>query len=395
LIKKSIPVILLLTGLILYSFPNTYSVLLSTHNVKDISSPSNDVSCTKCHSKIANELSNSAYHKSLSCEDCHRNPYLGQEVAMDNGTATPGKEAHVAVKPRCLDCHSKTTITLANGTAKSVPKAKAFGDANYGSDYSAHKTFVITSNGYNLAVGENEACLACHADFKVRLTFRYPEYINVSIDINGTSPDGLLYNIISVSYGPDRTYTVTVGNGSLKHRLVPLSSIKCISCHKNIYLGGLGDSIGRQHAGDVTDKAGTDPAIHQTMPVNNDWCLYCHFNQSANLYPTVNAEFVHAAEKIRCVSCHNENGPYPPSNETFDHLNGHNSTYFYAQFWNIPISANGDICIVCHVSHTHTSSTLNTTGCACHSGGYYVNATIYREPKANETPGNWIFRVIQ
>ena len=368
---------------------STFSVLTQTHNVFQINSSSNDIPCTSCHSRIADELNSSAYHKSLSCEDCHRNPYIGQDVAISNGTSIPGKEAHAAVKPRCLDCHSQSSITLANGTTVSVPKAKAFGDANYGSDYSAHKKFVVDALGSDLGVGENEACLACHSDMKVTITFRYPEYINFSIEINGTSPDGLLYNITSLSFGPTRTYTVTVGNGSLKHELKPISSIKCISCHRNIYLGGLGDSIGRQHAGDVTDK-GSDPAIHQTMPVDNNWCLYCHFNQSANMYPTVNAEFVHAAEKIRCVSCHNENGPYPPSAET-PSKGHHDSTYFYAQFWNIPSSANGDICISCHLENNHN---LDTTGCACHNGGYFVNVTIYREPKANESPGNWIFRWI-
>lgn len=387
---KYLILVFALLAIFVYTLSNsTHSVLLQTHNVLNVSSPTNDVSCVSCHSKIASELNSSAYHRSLTCEDCHRNPYLGQKVAYDNGTWFSGEESHAAVKPRCLDCHSKTSITLANGTTVAVPLAKAFGEANYGSDYSAHKKFVLDSLNFSLAVGENEACLSCHADFKLELTFKYPEYINVSIRIDGTSPDGLLYDIVSVVFGPERMYTVTVGNGSLKHKLKPISQIKCTSCHRNIYLGGLGDSIGRQHAGDVTDK-GSDPAIHQTMPVNNDWCLYCHFNQSASLYPTVNAEYVHAAEKIRCVSCHNESGPYPPSSET-PSKGHHNSTYLYAQFWNIPISANGDICIVCHVSNTHS---LDTTGCACHNGGYYVNATVYREPKANETPGNWIFRFI-
>ena len=372
-----------------YYLVQTPSVLLNTHTILNISSPSNDIPCKSCHSKIASELNSSAYHKSLSCEDCHRNPNLGQRVAYDNGTGFSGEEAHAAVKPRCLDCHSKTSITLANGTTVTVPKAKAFGDANYGSNYSAHKKFVQSSLNSDVAVGENEACLACHADFKVNITFKYPEYINVSIEINGTSPDGLLYNITSVTFSPQRTYTVSVGNESLKHKLKPISDIKCITCHKNIYLGGIGDTIGRQHAGDVTDKGG-DPGIHQTMAVNNQWCLSCHFNQTFSIYPTVNSEFVHAAERIRCVSCHNESGPYPPSSET-PNKGHHNSTYFYKQFWSIPLSANGDICVSCHVSNNHA---LDTTGCACHNGGYYVNSTVYREPKANETPGVWLSRVI-
>lgn len=382
-------VMILAVALLYISHTPIHSILIQTHNVKDISSSSNDISCTNCHSKIADELQNSAYHKSLSCEDCHRNPYIGQKVSYDNGTMIPGEEAHAAVKPRCLDCHSKTSITLANGTTVIVPFAKAFGEANYGSDYSAHRRFVQDALNINLSVGENEACLACHSDMKVTLTFTYPEYFDVSIEINGTSADGLLYNIKSISYGPARTYTVTVGNGSLKHQLKPLSAVKCVSCHENIYFGAIEDNIGRQHAGDVTDK-GNDPAIHQTTSVDNDWCLYCHFNQSASLYPTLNAEFVHSAEKVRCVSCHNESGPYPPSAET-PSKGRHNSTYFYAQFWNIPLSSSGDVCIVCHVSRTHS---LNTTGCSCHDGGYYVNATIYREPKSYESPGSWLIRVI-
>jgi nitrate/TMAO reductase-like tetraheme cytochrome c subunit len=370
---------------------NITSIFTASHSLTNISQPGNQISCETCHSQIQRELNNSTYHRDLTCEACHRyNASI--TFASDNGVVQPGNESHAAYLPRCLDCHGGNGVYIYNKTNSLVyaPPAKAFNLTNYGSNYSAHKKFVIDSNNFSAAKGENEACLSCHTGFDINLTFQYPEYVNVSIYTDGSSTDGLLFQILNVEFGPNRSYNVILNREGSKHTLVPLSNITCIYCHENIYKGGLGSSIGRQHAGDVTDK-GQDPGIHQTMPVDNDWCISCHFNQTFASYSAVHVEEVHAAEKIRCTSCHSSQGPYPPVNET-PGRGHHNSTYFYPQFLNYPSLAEGDICISCHLSLTHTSY-LPTTNCGCHNSGYYINSTIYREPKANETT-NWMTRNI-
>ncbi|AIY90869.1 hypothetical protein [Geoglobus acetivorans] len=308
-------VIISLVAIFLYTLPNsTYSVLLQTHNVKDISSPSNDIPCTQCHSKIAAELSNSTYHSGMTCEDCHRNPYLGQTVAYDNGTWVSGGEAHAAVKPRCLDCHSKTSITLANGTTVSVPKANAFGDPNYGTDYSAHKKFVQDALNFSLGVGENEACLACHTDFKLNIEFVRPQYYNFTFQ-SWTS-------VVVNSLGPANTTVVFKGGSGAKHIWRPLSSINCTDCHADIWNAinhpepsPNGLTPNSSHVIWYWGGRSNNPQapIHDISKIGtayaniSDYCLSsCHNPQVSGTLPPELTDAVHVARRLSCYSCHTD-----------------------------------------------------------------------------------------
>ena len=403
-LKRYFPVIVLIS-IFLYTLPNsTHSVLFQTHNVIDISSPSNDIPCTQCHSKIAAELSNSTYHSTMTCEDCHRNPYLGQTVAYDNGTWVSGSEAHAAVKPRCLDCHSQTSITLANGTTIAVPKAKAFGDANYGSDYSAHKKFVMDANNFSLGVGENEACLACHTEFKLSIEFRY--FWNISYT---KSSD---WNISAFNSNGTRTYQVFLtGNGS-KHVWKPVSQIDCISCHKNIYEALTNGTPGSPYTQythapiEVDDATGHNwdsnnywgnaryhyvPDSYRSVWVNSTYCYECHnvakyasLDSSASLtyglsavVNDTNSSIVHAAERLKCVTCHGTGKAKDPFsvmstsgnsanfnalNISADHRKLSEKISMYANTFN------GDMCMGCHEAADHSGSAGG--GCTpCHSAG--------------------------
>ncbi|AIY90871.1 multiheme c-type cytochrome [Geoglobus acetivorans] len=397
--------VIVLVSIFLYTLPNsTYSVLLQTHNVKDISSPSNDIPCTQCHSKIAAELSNSTYHSGMTCEDCHRNPYLGQTVAYDNGTWVSGGEAHAAVKPRCLDCHSKTSITLANGTTVSVPKANAFGDPNYGTDYSAHKKFVQDALNFSLGVGENEACLACHTDFKLNIEFRY--FWNISYT------KSFDWSITNFNVNGTRTYQISLtGNGS-KHIWKPLSSIDCTSCHKNIYDALINGTPGSPYTQYTHAPIEIDDSISYNWETNNYWgnlryhyvpdayratwvnstyCYECHnvaryaaINPSAAstyglsaVVSDTNSNFVHAAERIKCVTCHGSGKTKDPSpvmrysgysasysalNISADHRKISDVIGLYANTFN------GDMCMGCHEAADHTGTM--GMGCGpCHNAG--------------------------
>ena len=359
---KAIALLLVILGIAVYILPDTHSVLLKTHNIIDITSPSNDIPCIQCHSKIASELNKSAYHKSLSCEDCHRNPNLGQTIAYDDGTMISGEEAHAAVKPRCLDCHSKTSITLANGTTVTVRKADAFGDANYGTSYSAHRKFVVDSNSFSIGVGENEACLACHTNFKVTLRLVRPLYYNFTF---------LSWNSLSVnSWGPDNITSVLKTATGSKHTLKLLSSIDCMDCHSDIWSAinhtepsPSGETPNSSHVLWYWEGRRTNPQapIHDISNIGtsyadiSDYCLSsCHnpLVSGSNPPPALTAT-VHVARRLSCYNCHTDDyqfdiydktsGAYVNNSLLWDTAMGNLDTAIF----NISLSIHGDTCISC------------------------------------------------
>ena len=341
-------------------YPSTYSVLKGTHTVINVSSPANDVPCTSCHSKIAAELNSSAYHSWMSCEDCHRNPNL-QSVAYDDGTMVAGSEAHAAVKPRCLDCHSKTSITLANGSVVAVPFASGFGETNYGSNYSAHKKFVQDALNFNIGVGENEACIACHTDFKVQVKFTRPIYYNFTVDSS--------WNVVVNSLGADNTTAVFKGGSGSKHIWKSLNQIRCEDCHADIWaaINHTETSPGGQAPNSSHViwwwNGGTRQApIHNISYIGtaysniSDYCLSsCHnpVITSGTPPPELN-ETVHAARRLSCYSCHTNSytfmvqdktggtgNPGWPNSDTGDMDN------FDVNVFNAPLAIHADTCISC------------------------------------------------
>ncbi len=368
--RWALALIILISLSLIAFFPGTYSLLKGTHTVTNISSVSNDISCNSCHSRIAQELNSSAYHTSLTCEDCHRNPYLGQKVAYDNGTVKTGEVAHAAVKPRCLDCHSQTSITLANGTTIAVPSARAFNQTNYGSDYSAHKRFVLDAQNSSLGVGENEACLSCHSDFNVKISFKRPLYYNFTVSSWVVTVNG---------YGNTNTTVVfKSGNGS-KHTFKLLNQIKCESCHSDIWsaINHTEPSISGQtpnssHVIWYWGGSSTAPQapIHDISNIGTsytnitDYCLSsCHnpVVSGANIPPELTAT-VHVARRLSCYSCHTDSysfsvydktsGSYfpPPWSTAMDNLD--------ANVFNVPLFLHSDTCISCKRAGAPNSGTF-------------------------------------
>jgi hypothetical protein len=386
-----------------------------SHATTSISSSQVDISCTSCHSKIALELQNSTIHSNFKCEECHRLQQTAEGktivLATHNETGVyVGEEAHAAYTPRCLDCHGSNGIYINDtGITKQAPPANPFNETDYGSDYSAHKPFVKQALDYDLSIGENEACLACHTGYNITLTFKYPEYINWTL--KATAPESVSdryyvnYTPISYELGPYRTYSVLLEREGEKHTWTNTTNISCITCHERVYLGSYGrydtnvDDWVRQHAGDVVDK-GKDPATHQTEhPPTDSYCLDCHRNLNYASYPNLHANEVHAAEALKCIACHSDGGPWPPSSETFD-KGGHNSTDFYQDISSFPTTIIGDMCISCHIANDHQFDIWFPDGSnackVCHDlrgdHSYYIDINIYKEPKANETL-EWLDRV--
>ncbi len=346
-----------------------------------------NVSCASCHPSQAGNLSLSVYHSSLSCRTCH------------NTTFSPGQEAHAASIPRCIDCHG-SVVSEINST------------------YEAHMPLFRSAEDYRIRRGPNEACLLCHTNYSTRLTLFYYEYINYTVYNTGVSPDGgttYIYEIQSVTPGPQRSYSVDVLNqGGSTHYWRNITDISCVRCHVRIQLGNTGNAQGSQHADDVLDKSVSSPYHpgHQNSTyggATDAYCRSCHRNASFDIYAgapyynyNLNSSAVHAALRLTCLTCHNSTGPYPPSKEPHA-FGGHNSTDFYPKVaQNVSRRLIGDLCTGCHHANNHAVTNLEAgLSCgggrrgfmsnSCHNSAGAIENDVYTEPRASES-SRWVFR---
>ncbi|MBE8538904.1 hypothetical protein [Geoglobus acetivorans] len=150
---------------------NTVSLFVGQHYFYDLSSGYNE-KCLKCHADIYDEMLFTPHHRLVDgqpglngdeCYVCHRS----EDIQYGNAT-TPGKEAHSASIMYCGNCHLNSTIAarynapLADDiySTNEVHKMLAF-----------HSALDFPVTGSNLLRKESEACIACHADVRVNITF--------------------------------------------------------------------------------------------------------------------------------------------------------------------------------------------------------------------------------
>jgi len=321
--------VLAVVSLAIFASTDVVTLLAGTHTWTEISSAGNTIICTDCHSTIQNELDNSSIHSGLNCEDCHRFTGTGITFASgDGGTgSTPGKEAHAAYTPQCLDCHG------AGGYAKQAP---AFNKTDYGSNVSAHKPLVKQSLDYDLSVGENEACLACHTNYSIKNVFNRPEYFDFTLEFDHMD---LTFTIHEIA-GPNTT-TISKSDSGAKHEFKAINQIKCEDCHSDVWQAANHTELNQRglpkasHVYWRWDKSGghqggNDP-MHNVSYVGNgyenitEYCtLSCHkptINPSATI-PPVFQETAHAAYRVSCYHCHDSttytNAFWKKPNEVWD-----------------------------------------------------------------------------
>lgn len=154
------------------------------------------VNCSKCHIKQGNAFQQSAYHRNLTCRDCHAmgNPYRTGETAKNHSSAI--------VTCTAVGCHENVT-------------------AKINSSYEAHRGLFREASTHQSIFGtyrENEACLTCHANFARNITFIFPEYINFTLEINWSDNASVptcdtsykrKYNITSLVKGPPRKVIIS------------------------------------------------------------------------------------------------------------------------------------------------------------------------------------------
>ena len=432
------------------------SLLVNQHTFVNINTDANDINCTSCHPQVADELSKSQIHSNFACEECHRIKQTAYGVTItyaerNSNSRTIGEEAHAAYTPRCLDCHGNNGIYVNyQGVTKTAPIARAFNTTPI-PDYTAHKNFVEWANQSNLCVRENEACLACHTNFSVKITYKYFWNINYTKDSS--------WNIVNFNVNGTRSYTVLLDKtgDQGKHEWLNIGfndSQLCIKCHKNIYdalVNGTPASPYNEYTHapieiDSADNGGDNygswggmykdhdwppnnywgnpryhyiDSVNRPIYVNTTYCIKCHnVAQYADQNPSdattydlnsviadTNSTLVHAAEKLRCTTCHGYGKTKDPYNviatsgywgNEIGHRNFMNQTENYANTFA------GDLCMGCHeaASHNVDSGALESGRCsmchsaegyarcgACHSDtyDYNIDVIIESEPSGNIT----------
>ncbi|AEA46755.1 multiheme c-type cytochrome [Archaeoglobus veneficus] len=382
-----------------------------------------DEYCKQCHLRVWNELYSNpkAPHSDLSCETCHRYNGTGVKFAVINSTgAHPGRQAHAAYVPNCLECHWKTTpIRNIHGGISYAPAAAGFNLAyipdnsripNYTIDvsrisyYAAHKRLIEYAND---TLGDmNIGCLLCHTNYSKEISYTYHWNIDYST---------LYWNFTSFSPNGTRTYTITAAKStefSGKHEFLPMDSINCSKCHENIYEGLINGTHApiyryvnptkpgwswyltnlwgdiRFHARGVYDGYTSTYSLNTSL-INNTYCKDCHYNPSVP-DTAANKGLVHCAEKVSCLTCHGYGKTFDAYNAILnasaysgpvgktdpdDHENLLNQTATYARMYH------GDVCMGCHEAAVHATKSKGgggaSGGCSrCHEWG---NVDVYIE----------------
>ncbi len=398
--------IALAVGLVMVG-TKSVSIIKGSHDV------SSHVNCSSCHRHVAEEMAITRAlhgpHWDLSCVTCHR--FNGTGIKFANATASsPGMQAHAAYVPSCLDCHGGKGVWVVNvsGVLVHAPPARAFNVTTKVNGrnvtvvdsipyFTAHKQLIA----YCIKQGdENLACLACHTNYSVNISYSYPDYINLIISS---------WNITSLTIGPDRVYNVSFVKKTLfsgKHVFLPLKDINCSKCHLNIYLG----LINGKHApiyyawrwGNVNlwgfyryHGLALYGSTLNTSWINNTYCNECHralkvtlvnyktgVSYTFDISKVTNASSVHCAEKVSCLTCHHRNSTYWWLDPYYAFLNATKSNPLYAPYHEdlinqtakYPRFIHGDICLDCHMAAYHWGS-CDT----CHTG-YNKITTQYTEP---------------
>ena len=402
-----------IASLILFTSTDVFTLFARQHTFVNISSTGNDISCVDCHHRIQNELNNSAFHNDLSCEDCHR--FTGRGITFasgDEASATPGKEAHAAYTPRCLDCHEGSGVDIVNKTGQTVhaPPAPAFNESGYGTNYSAHKPFVEDSLNYNLSVGENEACIACHTNYSIRIDYSYFWNIEYQTGEDGGKHDWEFTS--PPTPNGTRYYNITFSKTGAKHEFINTDDIDCTECHKNIYDALVNGTSGTPpyltHAPiEIASNWDSDnpwnhyryhyiPSSSRAEWVNNSYCYKCHNvkkyadeNPSdnttydlGNVTSDTNSTEVHAAEALWCQTCHGSGKTKEVIDNPDQSHPGHAGRSFVDDIAsNYARTFHGDICMGCHEAAVHPSS--GECG-RCHEHGR-ANVDIQSEPSGYAT----------
>lgn len=202
----------------LFALPSTMSLFSGQHTFYDGA----NVTCSKCHQDIADELAsseNKAHTSSskLACEGCHKTDvddsdgkYNGANVSNGtwgfNSSGTYGTvvfKAHAAVTVECLACHGYNPTSKFSGVSAMITSSdeahrifyyesvsdKEIGDISQTTIAAASGTnFIWYTQANQTAIklkGTNTACVGCHTHAVVNITWK--RSVGYGLDVDTTS----------------------------------------------------------------------------------------------------------------------------------------------------------------------------------------------------------------
>ncbi len=267
--SKALLITIILLSLGLVVMPSTVSLFHGQHIWYNISGNGNNVPCKKCHYDVYMEMrTHVGPHTGESgyvfdCQLCHRaTGFNGLQYATVNKSsytsAYPGVQAHAASVVRCMACHgaygtsyvlghityygsisSTQTCSQCHGTTwyfgnpvgtggTDYVQAGGFGLTTLPGDtgsMAAHWKFVHDAINETLMPGANEACVACHTETPVNITWHHAEVLKLMAKFNFT-----IWNITQAThyqttdYNANGTYTVYVLGNATGYGVVKLTN---------------------------------------------------------------------------------------------------------------------------------------------------------------------------
>ena len=187
--------------------PQTIAMFAGQHNWYDTTLAGNQVPCEKCHSDIADELSQpgtaNLIHKIMGCEQCH----ITAAPNSEGFTQGPGGQFHAAATASCIDCHNDGLLFGTFDHVAIVPYERSgqvgcttchrgtipgnFSAANiFKGSEEVHKDFANDAKNSSLLKDRNEACISCHTHVRVDITWRRAtsmEFNATGVNITQTS----------------------------------------------------------------------------------------------------------------------------------------------------------------------------------------------------------------
>ena len=237
-------------GIVLWNMPSTISTFAGDHTFYNVT----NIDCTKCHSDILSQLSETGrvnalhFNGSDSCKTCHT---ISQ-------TMNSSEEYHAAFKPNCTDCHQNVSII---GTKES------------------HSIVVTGANNSYANSGINEACIMCHTkaaqtiEIRNRIVFAFE---NDSIVANGSAGTAEF----------NGSYFVTIPSSYTSGIHNYRDNVSCVTCHAKIQ--------------DVLNQNRDPYQNHRIFG-----CTGCHRGSGMQVGMTNETPIDYHASKVKyCSDCH-------------------------------------------------------------------------------------------
>jgi hypothetical protein len=190
-LRKTLLFIALVSAIIV-ALTHSVSLFGGEHTWYNLEPVGSDIPCSKCHADISEELSESGVHQNNlgegdeACAACHRCNLTSYTNASGEGAgSTPGKEVHAASTVPCMECHEIGTWSPhAGGFTNKTNSSYQYADAAHTGIKAAHNLFVQGAVNDTLMEDSNEACIQCHTNASVNITFHIPQ--GYKIELNRT-----------------------------------------------------------------------------------------------------------------------------------------------------------------------------------------------------------------